>query len=312
MDMSDPLTADFPTRNTDQDEEMAASSDANLAHQRPAIYWDSVTSSSFVDGKLHVKQLVIATSPASCQLLRHCCPAQQAAGVIMLPEQAQEPGITLPSPADKVCFMYLMNDNTGQPSQPDAISQQNGSSSIDKSVFQLTLSASAAAKQRECSLLVFCQVPLQPERAISWVRGLLTVVQAQHVLVLASLPAFSYRGPGDPNEEALHYVIQSTAAKQQSKDKHQIPSLPSGSLITGLAAAAIQHAEVRRQGATVLIGVESRPVPDFASLTQLAQSTEQVLKTHGSGFMQADSLLKAAKHAEKTLSSAATNSFMYV
>ncbi len=70
---------------------MAASSDANLAHQRPAIYvrvitrhsavlrdqgcvcfqqqlpaklvfsklqWDSVTSSSFVDGKLHVKQLV--------------------------------------------------------------------------------------------------------------------------------------------------------------------------------------------------------------------------------------------------------------
>ena len=112
----------------------------------------------------------------------------QAAGVIMLPEQAQGPGITLPSPADKVCFMYLMNDSTGQPSQPNAIHQQNGSSSIDNSVFQLTLSASAAAKQRECSLLVFCQVPLQPERAISWIRGLLTVVQAQHVLVLASLP----------------------------------------------------------------------------------------------------------------------------
>jgi len=56
--------------------------------------------------------------------------------------------------------------------------------------------------------------------------------------------AFSYRGPGDPSEEALHYVVQTAAAKQQSKDKHQIPSLPSGSLITGLAAAAIQHAEV--------------------------------------------------------------------
>jgi hypothetical protein len=39
-------------------------------------------------------------------------------------------------------------------------------------------------------------------------------------------------------------VVQTAAAKQQSKDKHQIPSLPSGSLITGLAAAAIQHAEV--------------------------------------------------------------------
>ncbi len=108
--------------------------------------------------------------------------------MIMLPEQAQGPGITLPSPADKVCFMYLMNDSTGQSSQPNAVGQQNGSSSIDKSVFQLTLSASAAAKQSECSLLVFCQVQLQPERAISWIRGLLTVVQAQHVLVLASLP----------------------------------------------------------------------------------------------------------------------------
>lgn len=58
------------------------------------------------------------------------------------------------------------------------------------------------------------------------------------------MQAFSYRGPDDPSEEALHYVVQTAAAKQQSKDKHQIPSLPSGSLITGLAAAAIQHAEV--------------------------------------------------------------------
>ena len=30
--------ADFPTRNTDQDEEMDSLNDANLAHQRPAIY----------------------------------------------------------------------------------------------------------------------------------------------------------------------------------------------------------------------------------------------------------------------------------
>ena len=64
MDMSDPLTgerisnlvkrpicgankrnksgnvaaADFPTRNADQDEEMAAVSDAALVHQHPAIF----------------------------------------------------------------------------------------------------------------------------------------------------------------------------------------------------------------------------------------------------------------------------------
>ena len=109
----------------------------------------------------------------------------------MLPEQAKGSGIALPSAADKMCFMYLLNDSTGQPSQPSAVSQQNGKSSIDESVFQLTLSASAAARQRECSLLVFCQVQLQPERATSWMRGLLSTVQAQHVLVLASLPVCS-------------------------------------------------------------------------------------------------------------------------
>lgn len=109
----------------------------------------------------------------------------------MLPEQAKGSGIALPSPADKMCFMYLLNDSTGQPSQPSAVSQQNGKSSTDESVFQLTRSASAAARQRECSLLVFCQVQLQPERATSWMRGLLSTVHAQHVLVLASLPVCS-------------------------------------------------------------------------------------------------------------------------
>lgn len=105
----------------------------------------------------------------------------------MLPEQAEGPNIALPSAADKMCFMYLLNNQTGQPPQQTNSSQQNGSSTIDKAVFQLTLSASAV-KQRECSLLVFCQVQLQPERATSWIQGLLSQVQAQHVLVVASLP----------------------------------------------------------------------------------------------------------------------------
>jgi len=69
--------------------------------------------------------------------------------------------------------------------------------------------------------------------------------------VTCLLQAFSYRGSGDPSEEALHYVVQTSSAKQDVKDNnkgHQIPSLPSGSLVTGLAAAAIQHAEVNALG----------------------------------------------------------------
>lgn len=102
----------------------------------------------------------------------------------MLPEQAQGPGIALPSPADKFCFMYLLNDS-GAAEQSTA-SHANGSTSLTESTGKLNLNASGP--EQTCSLLVFCQLAMQPERATSWMRGLLQVVQAQHVLVIASLP----------------------------------------------------------------------------------------------------------------------------
>lgn len=123
-------------------------------------------------------------------LLHHslALPVAQAAGVIMLAEQAHGPGIALPSPADKVCFMYLTDDSSEQP----ASSRLNGSTSLDKPTSQLNLNGSASTAQQPCSLLVFCQVALQPERATSWMQGLLQVVQAQHVLAIASLPVSTY------------------------------------------------------------------------------------------------------------------------
>lgn len=104
----------------------------------------------------------------------------------MLPEQAQGPGIALPSPADKVCFMYLL-DNSGAALQPTASPLKEGSS-LAASTGRLNLNASLPASQQTCSLLVFCQLPMQPERTTIWMQGLLHVVQAQHVLVVASLP----------------------------------------------------------------------------------------------------------------------------
>lgn len=62
---------------------------------------------------------------------------------------------------------------------------------------------------------------------------------------LLSMQAFSYRGPGDPSEESLHYIIQTSSAKQQLQQPCNIPTLPSGSLVTGLAAAAIQYSQVQ-------------------------------------------------------------------
>ena len=70
--------------------------------------------------------------------------------------------------------------------------------------------------------------------------------------------------------------------------------------------------QVRKLPSTALIGIEARPVPDMASLRQLAGCIEKLLNAQGSSFIQADSLMKAAKQAEKALSAAASNSFMYV
>lgn len=72
------------------------------------------------------------------------------------------------------------------------------------------------------------------------------------------------------------------------------------------------YLQVRKLSATALVGIDARPVPDMASLQQLATYIERCIKAHGSAFVQADSLMKAAKSAEKTLSAAASNSFMYV
>lgn len=70
--------------------------------------------------------------------------------------------------------------------------------------------------------------------------------------------------------------------------------------------------QVRQLSATALVGVEARPVPDMASLRQLATHIETVVKAQGGSFIQAENLIRAAKAASMSLSSAASNSSMYV
>ena len=107
----------------------------------------------------------------------------------MLPEQAQGPGIALPTPADKVCFMYLLDNSIEAVKESTAShSQTNGGSSMTECTGKLSLSSSARSSAPTCSLLLFCQLAMQPERATSWTQGLLQSVHAQHVLVIASLP----------------------------------------------------------------------------------------------------------------------------
>ena len=70
--------------------------------------------------------------------------------------------------------------------------------------------------------------------------------------------------------------------------------------------------QVRQLSATALVGVEARPVPDKASLQQLAHYTSDILKAHGSTFLQPDAVLKAVSDAGRSLAAASShNTCMY-
>ena len=57
------------------------------------------------------------------------------------------------------------------------------------------------------------------------------------------LQAREYLGPGDPTQESLQYVLESTAAAGSCA--HGLPYLPTGNLISGLPAALMSCCQVR-------------------------------------------------------------------
>ena len=69
---------------------------------------------------------------------------------------------------------------------------------------------------------------------------------------------------------------------------------------------------MRHLSATALVGVEARPVPDQASLKQLADYTAKILESQGSTVFQPRDVLKAVKEAGNSLAAASSNSFMYI
>ena len=108
----------------------------------------------------------------------------QAAGAILHADQTEGPGIALPTAADKVCLMYLVQDSPLQSKK----SSQPQQGSLEQPVEQLSLQN---GQQLQHSLVVFCQTELQPERAMRWLQTLLKHVSPQHILVATSLPVRS-------------------------------------------------------------------------------------------------------------------------
>ena len=96
-------------------------------------------------------------------------------------EQTEGSGIALPTAADKVYLMYLLQDGSSLANKAEQIGN------AEQSISQLDLSGNSSGIAHH-SLVVFCQTELQPERATRWTQTLLQAVSPQHVLIATSLP----------------------------------------------------------------------------------------------------------------------------
>ena len=113
----------------------------------------------------------------------------------MFQEQARGATFALPSSADKMYFMFLLSDSAQNPSsQQSQIQRVSQPNPIFEHIKTLSVQDS---QHSNSSLLVFCPSEVQPERATSWLKGLMHVVQPQHILVTASLPV-------RPSDNHLH------------------------------------------------------------------------------------------------------------
>mmetsp|Transcript_1310 Transcript_1310/g.3910 ORF Transcript_1310/g.3910 Transcript_1310/m.3910 type:complete len:181 (+) Transcript_1310:1192-1734(+) len=129
------------------------------------------------------------------------------------------------------------------------------------------------------ALLVASTSLVPPERSVAWTRGLLSAVRPTQLAVVSAMPAAQFRGAGDAAEDVLLYLVSTTAARDSpAASGAELQTLPSGTLILGVAAAVIQHREVRQEAAVALVGVQMAPVPDQTYLHGLAAGVGKLLR----------------------------------
>lgn len=89
------------------------------------------------------------------------------------------------------------------------------------------------------------------------------------------MQAEQYRGEADASQELLAFLLRSTPLRQQHEQsaaaQQAIPYLPSGSIVSGLPAALLTHAELTGLPAELLVVVDQVPSLVPETLKQLAQ-----------------------------------------
>lgn len=108
-------------------------------------------------------------------------------------------------------------------------------------------------------LLVSCSRAVHPERSWAWTRGVLEALQPRDSMVVSTMPANQFRGDGDAANDVLVFVVPTSAAAAQQAAQPAAaaadgaaggsrgraggggmpPSLPSGTLLSGVAAAVV-------------------------------------------------------------------------
>ena len=97
-------------------------------------------------------------------------------------------------------------------------------------------------------------------------------------MALLLLQAEQYRGEADPSQDLLTFALRTTTLWQQQEQQQTavsgqpvVPYLPSGSIVSGLAAALLTQAELADVPAELLVVVEQVPSLVPETLQQLGQ-----------------------------------------
>lgn len=123
-------------------------------------------------------------------------------------------------------------------------------------------------------LVATCQSSLPEEQGMSWA---CTVIEGNihpdHVIVAGTMPAMSYRGPGDPSQEDLVFQLTTTAWKKAQVAK----VLPPGNLVTGLSAAILQVCHANSVPACAIISVQNSILPTLQLVCAEADVLSRIL-----------------------------------
>ncbi|BDA44865.1 probable proteasome assembly chaperone 1 [Coccomyxa sp. Obi] len=247
--MEDPITGHHPCRSVvDEEEELQAQEFAESYSTPPVFEWSGKREGLIADGKVQVRLLVLITSTSASSLMTQCLEPEQGIGRIIQPEILQDAPIALramvegPTGKDSACELYIMGGGASVPAV----------------------------------LVAMCRAAVTPERSGAWANGLFAEINPEQVICISSLPARQFIGQEDPTQEPLHFLLQTNGSR--SEQKHGIPLLPTGNLVSGQPAAIMSYCQVHGIPATLLVSVDASPLPDSIAVKALAQNMVALLE----------------------------------